>query len=139
MGWLRYGIDFQFIKAWEASTPQETFMATVPQEYQSRMQFQQAWVSSNADDHTDDTPFIPIVIKSLTNKEDYVLFKLDIDSGQIELGNVDYMLHPDNDSLQYIDEFVFEHHVQGNYLLKPHWGKTVAEGVTLHESYQMFL
>merc|ERR1712157_227435 len=133
--WLRYGIDFQFIKAWEGSTAQERFMATVPQEYKSRMQFQQAWVTSNADDHTDDTPFLPIVIQSLTNKEDYVLFKLDIDSGKVELGIVDYMLDSGNDSLQHIDEFVFEHHVEGNYLLTPIWpGDTVAKGVTLHDS-----
>ena len=39
-----------------------------------------------------------------------MLFKLDIDNGPVEKGTVDHLLSDDNDDLDWIDEFVWEHH-----------------------------
>ncbi len=65
-------------------------------------------------------PFVPSVIKSMTAKDDYVIFKLDIDSGEVERGTVEYPLsHPKD--LAYIDEFLWEHHVEDNYIMKHAW------------------
>ena len=45
-----------------------------------------------------------------------MLFKLDIDSKEVEAAIVDYLLSDTNDDLDYIDEFLWEHHVD-NYLM----------------------
>ena len=52
--------------------------------------------------------FVPTVIRQQRKKEDYVLFKLDIDSKEVETAIVDHLLRDDNDDLSYIDEFVWE-------------------------------
>jgi len=51
----------------------------------------------------------------MAKKSDYVLFKLDIDSGPVEQGTVDFLLDDANDEIEYIDEFLWEHHVD-NYV-----------------------
>jgi len=56
-----------------------------------------------------------------TGQEDYVFFKLDIDSGEIEGGTVDFILSSSED-IQQVTEFVWEHHVAGNYIMAPVWG-----------------
>ena len=68
-----------------------------------------------------------------------MLFKLDIDSGPVEQGTVDYLLDVENnDSLEYIDEFLWEHHVD-NYMMNGHWGNGVDYTRKISDSYQLFL
>lgn len=81
---------------------------------------------------------MPTVIREKTRKEDYVLFKLDIDNGPVEKGTVDHLLSQDNDDLDWIDEFVWEHHVD-NYIMDPWWGDTIDKSLTIADSYQYFL
>lgn len=64
------------------------------------------------------TPIFTSTLKAKTS--DYVLFKLDIDSKKVEAAIVDYLLSDTNDDLDYIDEFLWEHHVD-NYLMSTSW------------------
>jgi hypothetical protein len=65
--------------------------------------------------------FLPSVMGNMTELEDYVFFKLDIDSGEIERGIVDFILSS-SDDIQHVKEFVWEHHVAGNYIMASIWG-----------------
>ena len=85
----------------------------------------------------DPQPFVPAIIKSMTKKEDYFLFKLDIDSRVVKRGTVDHLLSNSED-LSYVDEFLWEHHVGGNYLMRYAW-KNDTDDLTIHDSYQYFL
>ena len=132
--WGRHGIEFQHIEGWEGSTTAEDFQKTVPLEYQTRTRFHQQWIASSPDG----VPFLPTVFRETTRKEDYVLFKLDIDNGPVEVGTVEHLLADGNDDLDYIDEFFWEHHVE-NYLMIPSWGEQRDKTKTIEDSYQYFL
>jgi len=135
--WNRHGIDFDYIEAWEGSTSVDKFYSTVPGQYKDRTHYHQQLIASQPNAANGD-PFVPTVIKNTAKKEDYVLFKLDIDSGPVEQGTVDFLLDPLNDELEYIDEFLWEHHVD-NYIMNGHWGEGVDYTKTIHDSYQLFL
>jgi hypothetical protein len=131
--WKRHGIEFDHIECWEGSTSAKIFQASVPQEYRSRVTYHQEWIASSPNERHPG-PFLPHIIAQQTSRDDYVLFKLDIDNGPVEKGSVEYLLrHP-----TLVDEFVWEHHAGGNYLLKDHWHGT-ADDLTVHDSYQYFL
>lgn len=134
--WARHGIAFDHIEAWEGGTTPAAFQASVPAEFKSRVVFHQEWISSNPGTR----PFIPTIIRQTTNVQDYVLFKLDIDSATVETGTVMHLLSPEGAAdLAHIDEFVWEHHVT-NYIMEKWWG---AHGVDptfdIADSYQFFL
>jgi len=131
--WKRYGFDWSRIEGWEGGTTVAKFEATVPQEWRSRTHFHQDWISTSPDKQ----PFVPDVIRSTASKEDYVVFKLDIDSKSVETAIVDYLLsHPK--ALGYIDEFIWEQHVD-NYLMAPAWAQTQDMTKSIADSYQYFL
>ena len=132
--WGRHGIEFQYIEGWEGSTTAEEFLRTVPLGYQTRTRFHQQWIASSPDG----VPFVPTVIRETTTKEDYVLFKLDIDNGPVEVGTVEHLLADGNDDLDYIDEFFWEHHVE-NYVMNRWWLESRDKTKTIEDSYQYFL
>ena len=132
--WGRHGIEFQHIEGWEGSTTAEDFQKTVPLEYQTRTRFHQQWIASSPDG----VPFLPTVFRETTRKEDYVLFKLDIDNGPVEVGTVEHLLADGNDDLDYIDEFFWEHHVE-NYVMNRWWLESRDKMKTIEDSYQYFL
>jgi hypothetical protein len=134
--WGRHEIDFEHIEAWEGSTTRGEFYATVPLEYQNRTHYHQRWIASSPDQKD---PFVPTVIRRTTRREDYVLFKLDIDNGPVEIGTVDHLLSDENDDLDWIDEFLWEHHVD-NYVMEEAWrhGDT-DKSLSIADSYQYFL
>ncbi|GMI27927.1 hypothetical protein TrCOL_g6626 [Triparma columacea] len=136
--WERHGIEFNRIDGWEGSTSKELFYCTVPNKYLLRTYFNQQWIASSVESSGVSSPFVPTVIRETTSKDDYVLFKLDIDSPAVETGTVDYLLSPDNDDLEYIDEFIWEHHVD-NYIMQPFWGKAMDKTMTIADSYEYFL
>lgn len=131
--WKRYGFDWSHIEGWEGGTTVAKFEATVPQEWRSRTHFHKDWISTSPDKQ----PFVPDVIRSTASKEDYVVFKLDIDSKAVETAIVDYLL-THTEALEYIDEFVWEHHVD-NYIMAPNWGNTQDMTKSIADSYQYFL
>lgn len=135
--WKRHGIDFDHIEAWEGGTSTQKFYGTVPAEYKDRTHYQQQLISSQPTSEGGN-PFVPTVIKSMAKKEDYVLFKLDIDSGPVEQGTVDFLLDPANDEIEYIDEFLWEHHVD-NYIMHGHWEGGIDWSLKISDSYMYFL
>jgi len=131
--WKRYGFDWSHIEGWEGGTTVAKFEATVPQEWRSRTHFHKDWISTSPDKQ----PFVPDVIRSTASKEDYVVFKLDIDSKAVETAIVDYLL-THTEALEYIDEFVWEHHVD-NYIMAPNWKNTQDMTKSIADSYKYFL
>ena len=123
-----------YIEAWEGTTPEENFYSTVPAEWKSKTIYHQKWVTTSPSEQ----PFIPTVIQDMTSKDDYVMFKLDIDSAKVETDIVYYLLHHDMEELQWIDEFLWEHHVD-NHLMNANWGKAVDYKMDISESYEFFL
>jgi len=138
--WERSGHVFDKVFAYEMTTPVEDFYKTVPADLISRVHYEQCAVVSNPSDETASSPFLPSAIQRGGTPDDYILFKLDIDSPQIEQGTIDFILNdPDN----FIDEVVWEHHISGNYLMTEGefgWGPAHDQAqVTLRESYDLFL
>jgi hypothetical protein len=111
--WKLHGLTFDKIYAYEAATTEEKFNETLPAAHQNLVQYQQVYVRSQVNDSIHPNgPFLPHEIQRIANKDDYVLFKLDIDSPGVEEGNVEYLLDPKNDILDWIDEFFYEFHVE---------------------------
>ena len=126
---------FDGVDAWEGSGSVEEFERSVPEPWKGRVHFHKQWISS---DPSGD-PFIPSVIKARARVDDYVLFKLDIDSGDVERGTVDWLLHPAHDEVDFIDEFVWEHHVDSVYM-NMHWKAEAQDrDLSIEDSYYYFL
>eukprot|EP00041_Stephanoeca_diplocostata_P033111 m.1084671 g.1084671 ORF g.1084671 m.1084671 type:complete len:957 (-) comp24274_c0_seq5:1839-4709(-) len=132
--WGRHGIEFDYIEAWDGGTAEAEFDATVPAAYRARTHFHQQWVSPTAKEK----PFVPTVIRNAAQRNDYVVFKLDIDNGAVEMGIVRHLLSDDNDDDEYVDEFVWEHHVD-NYLMNRWWKDTINASMSIADSYGLFL
>jgi len=135
--WKRRGNQFDEIYAYEMTTTSEDFYNTVPLDVKDRVHYKQcAVVSEPKEEKLPDSPFIPSAIKRDSSPNDYVLFKLDIDSPVIEHGSINFILEDEENT---IDELVWEHHVAGNYLMTE-WGKAEHQAqFTLRESYELFL
>jgi len=136
--WKRQGIEWDHIYAYEMMTTPDDFFNTVPEEHKDLVTYQQCAVSSAPEEDSGDHPFLPYEIRRKANADDYVLFKLDIDSYGIEVGTIEHII---NDPTSFVDEVVFEHHVSGNYLMRPEWGNIEGGGgdVSLLDSYNLFL
>jgi len=134
--WARHSIDWNNVFAYEMTTSVDEFYQTLPVALKDTIHYQQCAVSSSPNDDSPEHPFLPLEIKRRTSKDDYVFFKLDIDSPSVEDGNIYYILNdPDN----HIDEVAWEHHIRGNYLLTE-WGPPEKlPDVSMRESYEMFL
>jgi len=134
--WGRSGHAFDGIYAFEMETPEKKFIKTVPDEFLSITEYKQCAVSSKAEDHSDEHPFLPLLIKETAKPNDYVLFKLDIDSPGVENGNIEYILN--NQEIR-IDELVWEHHISGNYLMEEWGDSNELDQMSLRQSYDFFL
>lgn len=144
--WNRNGMAFDDIRAFEGSTSPEAFYAVVPEEWKDRTTFTQAWIRSlpdlpATDDAELDGPFLPTHITETVSPNDYVIFKLDIDSPTVETNTVLYLLSEEGAAdLANIDEFFWEHHVFGNYLMQGIWGMQPGEDDrSIRESAELFL
>jgi len=130
--WNRYGVHWDRIEAWEGTTSVSDFYQTVPAEWKSKTTYHHEWISTNPHQ----TPFIPSIIELKTQQDDYVVFKLDIDSKHVETAIVEYMLAWEH--LYLVDEFVWEHHVD-NYLMAPDWKSSQDMNKSISDSYSYFL
>ena len=130
--WKRYGFTWDSIEAWEGTTSVKTFYSTVPPEWKEKTLFHSEFISTNPSKH----PFVPLIIREKAKKDEYVVFKLDIDSKAIETSIVEFMLQWKD--LSYVDEFIWEHHV-ANYLMARHWQGSQDMSKTIADSYQYFL
>uniref|UniRef100_A0A6U0BPL9 Uncharacterized protein n=1 Tax=Ostreococcus sp. 'lucimarinus' TaxID=242159 RepID=A0A6U0BPL9_9CHLO len=85
-----------------------------------------------------DNPFT--FIKALTKVEDYVVFKLDIDTPAVEVALIQQLMD-DAELLERIDEFYFEHHVTGSPMQWHGWGdlrNSYSPLSTINDSYLVF-
>jgi len=130
--WKRHGFDWKHIEAWEGKTSPQRFYSTVPQEWITKTEYHQQWISTTPLKH----PFVPSVIQNKSTAHDYVVFKLDIDSKSVETSIVDYMIKWEG--LFHIDEFLWEHHVD-NYLMAKNWGNSQDLSKKIADSYDYFL
>lgn len=143
--WLRNNIDFDYIKAYEAQGTVENFYSTLPAFIPSNISYENVYVSGNAQENDPSNPFIPHVINDNCEDQDYVFFKLDIDNFEVEENIVNYLLSLDGlkgskHLSTLIDEFAFEHHIDGNYLMGEIWGiPPYMFNTTLEDSYNLFL
>jgi len=133
--WLRHGIDFDVIYAFDWEYSHEEFYTSVPDEYKAKVHFRKAEISSSLAKHNDAHPFLPQLIKEATDVDDYVVFKLDIDAPTVEDGSMVALLDPSSTK---VDEVIWEHHVSGNYLMSPLWLDAVSD-LTIRQSYEYFL
>lgn len=133
----RRGIEFDRIFGWEAAKtdPMAQWTAT-PADIKRKT----SWYNIPASPifgHPDN----PLTfIKSLTKVEDFVVFKLDIDSPEIEVALV-HQIMQDPELLLLIDEFYFEHHVSGSPMQWHGWGdltKSTTKAGDLQDSYTIF-
>mmetsp|Transcript_29004 Transcript_29004/g.41011 ORF Transcript_29004/g.41011 Transcript_29004/m.41011 type:complete len:391 (+) Transcript_29004:55-1227(+) len=107
--WKRQGIEFDDIYAFEMKTTKKDFYDAIPRYYAGRTHYQQCAVTSSPDDHSNEHPFLPLFIKENSEPEDYVFFKLDIDSPSVEDGSILFLLE---DPETAIDELAWEHHIR---------------------------
>ena len=105
--WNRHNITFDRIQAYEMTTTPQKFYSTVPAVYQERTIYRMSAVSSTPENETINNPFIPHDIQRVTDQDDYIFFKLDIDSPEIEEGSVRYILESEE---RIVDEIAWEHH-----------------------------
>ena len=131
------GIEFDRIIGWEAAlTDPRKQWSTVPADIKRKT----SWYNIPAT-ATEGDPDNPLTfIKELVSIEDYVVFKLDIDTPAIEVALVQQLMK-DEELLELIDEFYFEHHVSGSPMQWYGWGDLTTSKTALghiQDSYDIF-
>jgi len=131
------GIEFDRIIGWEAAkTDPSNQWDVVPADIKRKTSWFNIPVTTGVGDADNPLTFI----KNLTKPEDFVVFKLDIDSPLVEIALVQQLM-ADPQLLELVDEFYFEHHVSGSPMQWNGWGdlqNSDAELSTLPESYELF-
>jgi hypothetical protein len=131
------GIDFDRIIGWEAAkTDPSNQWGKVPADVKRKTSWFNIPVTTGVGEA--DNPLT--YIKHLTRPEDFVVFKLDIDTPLVEIALVKQLM-ADSTLLELVDEFYFEHHVSGSPMQWQGWGdlrNSEAELSTLSESYELF-
>jgi len=131
------GVEFDRIIGWEAAkTDPSNQWDDMPADIKRKTSWFNVPVNTGAG--VADNPLT--FIKHLTKPEDFVVFKLDIDSPLVEIALVQQLM-ADPQILGLVDEFYFEHHVSGSPMQWLGWGdlqNSDAELSTLKESYELF-
>ena len=131
------GIQFDRIIGWEsAKTDPSNQWDGVPADIKRKTSWFNIPVTTGVGDPDNPLTFI----KHLTKPEDFVVFKLDIDSPVVEIAFVKQLM-ADPQLLELVDEFYFEHHVSGSPMQWHGWGdlqNSAADLSTLPESYELF-
>ena len=131
------GIEFDRIIGWEAAkTDPANQWDLVPADIKQKTSWFNIPVTARVDDADNPLTFI----KSLTRPEDFVVFKLDIDTPVLEIDLVKQLM-ADRALHELVDEFYFEHHVSRSPMQWHGWGdlqKSEAEFSTLSASYELF-
>ena len=104
--WKRHGIDFERIQAYETNVSPQNYYAQVPSIFQNRTIFRQCPFAVTSDEESIHKPFIPNEITRVSNPNDYVLLRLDVDPQKVENGIIQHILRTDF----HVDELLWEHH-----------------------------
>eukprot|EP01134_Creolimax_fragrantissima_P005201 CFRG5201T1 len=114
-----HGIEFEHIWGWEAKGEQKSLLRETPKDIVAKTSFFAIPVSAEVDHMHNPIRFI----KQNCKEEDFVVFKLDIDTPVVETPLARQLLDPEVAKL--IDEYYFEDHVSGNPM--EHYGWTTSE------------
>lgn len=128
----RSGIQFDRIFSWEVKTlsPKLVF-EPIPKSIHHAYQYLNIPASPIKGD-----PSNPLtIIKKVTQPEDFVAVKLDIDNWAVESEFVNQIME-DEQLIQLVDEFFFEHHVNFPHLAGA-WRGTADMSKGLNDSYMM--
>lgn len=112
------GIVFDRILAWEGTfhSPDEIFNEYPPDVY-SKVSYFNVLAQTGKNDSAN-----PVrILKQIAHKDDYVVFKLDIDNAPVEMEFINQILE-DSSISDLIDEFYFEHHVAGTPMERSWFG-----------------
>ena len=131
------GIEFDRIIGWEAArTDPKTQWGDIPADIKRKTSWYNIPASATVG-HADN----PLTfIKALTKPEDFVVFKLDIDTPEVEVSLVQQLMN-DTELHTLIDEFYFEHHVKGSPMQWHGWGDLRRHETPLNDiqdSYEVF-
>ena len=131
------GIEFDRIIGWEAATTDpKTQWGDIPDDIKRKTSWYNIPASATFG-HADN----PLTfIKELTKPQDYVVFKLDIDTPEVEVAIVKQIMN-DTELHALIDEFYFEHHVAGSPMQWHGWGDLTGSETPLNDiqdSYDIF-
>lgn len=129
------GIVFDEIHVWEASKQgEENYWRGVPQEVQKKwrpkLHFYDGVPVQATKGHKDNV--VERILRDC-NPQDFCAFKLDIDTPKVEYSLVMQLLEHAEETSAKLDEFFFEHHVNG--LMARIWGSV---DMTFVESYDLF-
>jgi len=132
-----HGIEFDRIIGWEArKTDPKIQWGDIPADIKRKTSWFNIPVSATVG-HADN----PLTfIKALTKPEDFVVFKLDIDTPEVEVPLVQQLMN-DTELHTLIDEFYFEHHVKGSPMQWHGWGDLRRSETPLNDiqdSYELF-
>lgn len=122
-GYHQRGREVHQIYAWEKTLLEPTaYWSDVPNKYKPHWQFMNIPISSTSGDP--DNPLS--VIKQVASIDDFVSFKLDIDTPSIEIP-LALQLLSDREVTPLIDEFFFELHFRCEVLQACGWGYNIPE------------
>jgi hypothetical protein len=133
--YARHGIEFDRFLMWEATPMTDSrILKDIPPDLWHKYQY------FNVPASVDTTnPAAPLnIIKTIAQRGDFVVFKLDIDNYEVE-GSIVDQLTSNPQLVELVDEFIYEEHVQFEPMVKCCWRRTAHPNRTLHDSYQLFL
>eukprot|EP00756_Hemistasia_phaeocysticola_P010981 Hpha_TRINITY_DN15071_c0_g2::TRINITY_DN15071_c0_g2_i2::g.125299::m.125299 len=130
------GWEVDMCYAWEPAGNASKVWADLPTDILPRMAFHGYGIDIKRGNPLD-------FVRKHARKEDFVIFKLDIDTPALETAIVKQLL-AEPDLWELVDEFFWEHHTLGNPLMQRHIGWLFASdeikkhGEDLSQSYEYF-
>ena len=133
--WEEYAnrnMKFDRIFAWEAVVhPPKDIFNGLPEGLLHRLSYYNVPIDATVGGQHNPATFL----KACCTKDDYVVMKLDIDTGKLE-SNILQQILGDDEAWPLLDEVFFEHHTEGTPMVQ-YWGDTVSGDIT--DSYKLFL
>ena len=131
------GIEFDHIYGWEAkiTEPSEQWNSMPPEIMRKTSRYN---IPANSEKDNPNNPWT--FVREITKAEDFVAVKIDIDNPEIEIELVLQLLN-DPVLLDLVDEFYFEHHVNGSPMQYQGWGDLRFQNVShpgVEHSYKIF-
>lgn len=133
-GYTRRGIKFDRILAWEATL---MFPSTVFEGMPAEVLDSVSYFNIPAETEPEATNNPLRILAEITNPEDFVVIKIDIDNSEVESSFLSQILS-DRQISSRIDELYYEHHVTYSPVQWYFWKWSVDTGATLIESHKNF-
>ena len=125
-------MTFDRIFAWEAvQHPPVDIFKDVPADMLHRLSYYNVPVDANVGSLHNPATFL----KTCCKEDDYVVMKIDIDTGRLEVDILQQILD-DPAAWPIVDEIFFEHHTGGTPMVK-YWADTINGDIV--DSYKLFL